>query len=69
MDSEPEKRIELKELNNDKFWEECANDGTIESLAGMMDTPICGLMGVSTCSEKDEWEYYVAVASTKVSAQ
>ena len=45
MDSEPEKRIELKELNNDKFWEECAKDGTIESLAGMMDTPIYGLMG------------------------
>ena len=31
----------------------------------MMDTPIYGLMGVSTCNEKDEWEYYVAVASTK----
>ena len=33
----------------------------------MMDTPIYGLMGVSTCQEKDEWEYYIAVASTKES--
>ena len=48
-----------------KFWAECAMDGTVEKLAGMMDTPIYGLMGVSTCNEKDEWEYYVAVASTK----
>lgn len=48
-----------------KFWADCAKDGTIERLAGMMDTPIYGLMGVSTCNEKDEWEYYVAVASTK----
>ena len=30
-----------------------------------MDTPIYGVMGVSTCNEKDEWKYYVAVASTK----
>lgn len=48
-----------------KFWADCAKDGTIERLAGMMDTPIYGLMGLSTCNEKDEWEYYVAVASTK----
>lgn len=40
-------------------------DGTIEQLAGMMDTPIYGLMGVSICNEKDEWEYLVAVATTK----
>ena len=48
-----------------KFWADCAMDGTIERLAGMMDTPICGLMGVSICNEKDEWEYLVAVSTTK----
>ena len=31
----------------------------------MMDTPIYGLMGVSTCNEKDEWEYFIAVSTTK----
>lgn len=39
-----------------KFWADCAKDGTIEKLAGMMDTSIYGLMGISTCNEKDEWE-------------
>ena len=52
-----------------KFWADCATDGTIERLAGMMDTPINGLMGVSTCNEKDEWEYLVAVATTKETNQ
>ena len=37
-----------------KFWADCAMDGTIARLANMMDTPIYGLMGVSTCNEKDE---------------
>ena len=48
-----------------KFWRESATDGTIEKLAAMMDTDIYGLMGVSVCNEKDEWEYYIAVATTK----
>lgn len=48
-----------------KFWAECAKDGTIEKLAALMDTPFYGLMGISTCNEKDEWEYYIAVATTK----
>ncbi|MDD7643706.1 MAG: effector binding domain-containing protein [bacterium] len=48
-----------------KFWADCAMDGTIARLAEMMDTPIYGLMGVSTCNEKDEWEYLVAVSTTK----
>ena len=48
-----------------KFWADCAMDGTIARLADMMDTPIYGLMGVSTCNEKDEWEYLIAVSTTK----
>ena len=48
-----------------KFWADCAMDGTIARLADMMDTPIYGLMGVRTCNEKDEWEYLVAVSTTK----
>lgn len=48
-----------------RFWQESAMDGTIEKLAALMDTEIYGLMGVSVCNEKDEWEYYIAVASTK----
>lgn len=48
-----------------KFWQESTMNGTIEKLAAMMDTDIYGLMGVSVCNEKDEWEYYIAVATTK----
>ena len=40
-------------------------DGTIETLAVMMDTDLLGLMGVSTCNAQDEWAYYIAVATTK----
>lgn len=52
-----------------KFWRESATDGTIEKLAAMMDTDIYGLMGVSVCNEKDEWEYYIAVATTKAAGE
>lgn len=52
-----------------KFWRESTTDGTIEKLAAMMDTDIYGLMGVSVCNEKDEWEYYIAVATTKAAGE
>ena len=52
-----------------KFWQESAMNGTIEKLAAMMDTDIYGLMGVSVCNKKDEWEYYIAVATTKASGE
>ena len=47
------------------FWQRSSMDGTIETLAGMMDTDLLGLMGVSTCNAQDDWEYYIAVATTK----
>lgn len=47
------------------FWQQSAMDGTVETLAGMMDTDLLGLMGVSTCNAQDNWEYYIAVATTK----
>ena len=47
------------------FWRQSAMNGTIETLAGMMDTDLLGLMGVSTCNARDDWEYYIAVATTK----
>lgn len=49
------------------FWQQSAKDGTIEALVAMMDTDLMGLMGVSTCNACDEWEYYIAVATTKES--
>lgn len=65
------KRIALKPTLEENFkitpgfWQQSAIDGTIEKLAGMMDTDLLGLMGVSTCNAQDDWEYYIAVATTK----
>ena len=42
-----------------------AANGTMQKLAGMMDTPPMGLLGVSVCNEEEQWKYFVAVSSTK----
>ncbi|MEY8523118.1 AraC family transcriptional regulator [Lachnospiraceae bacterium 38-10] len=47
------------------MWQKAAADGTIGKLAGMMDTPPMGLLGVSACSEAEEWKYFIAVSSAK----
>ncbi len=31
------------------MWQDAAENGTIQKLAGMMDTPPMGLLGVSAC--------------------
>ena len=54
------KRIQLKPA-----LEGMCKNGTIHNLTSLMDTEIYGLMGVSECNENEEWEYYIAVASTK----
>lgn len=65
------KKIDLKPALEENFqitpdfWKRSAMDGTIETLAGMMDTDLLGLMGVSTCGGLDHWEYYIAAATTK----
>ncbi len=48
-----------------KMWQDAAANGTIQTLAGMMDTPLTGLLGVSACNNEEEWKYFIAVASTK----
>lgn len=47
-----------------KMWQDVAMDGTIPKLAGMMDTPIKGVLGVSACNSDEEWKYFIAVASS-----
>lgn len=34
-------------------WEEISADGTLQKLAGMMDTPPMGVLGVSTCNDTE----------------
>lgn len=47
------------------MWQTAAVDGTIQKLAGMMDTPLKGLLGVSACNDEELWRYFIAVSSTK----
>lgn len=47
-----------------KMWESAAVDGTIQKLAGMMDAPPMGLLGVSACNDAEQWKYFIAVSST-----
>lgn len=47
------------------MWQEAAANGTIQKLAGMMDAPPIGLLGVSSCNEEEQWRYWIAVSSTK----
>ncbi len=62
--------IELKQTVEENFtitpgfWAKASSDGTVTELAQMMNTPVQGLLGISTCNETENWHYYIAVAST-----
>ena len=34
----------------------------------MMDTPLMGVLGISTCNDEEPWRYYIAVSSTQEAA-
>ncbi len=48
-----------------KMWQEASVNGTIQKLAGLMDTPPMGLLGVSACNDEEQWKYFIAVSSSK----
>lgn len=52
-----------------KMWQDAVANGTIQKLAGMMDTPPMGLLGVSACNNTEQWKYFIAVSSTKASEE
>ncbi len=63
-----------KEIENNfvvvpKMWQEASVNGTIQKLAGMMDTLPMGLLGVSACNDEEQWKYFIAVSSTKTSGE
>lgn len=51
------------------MWQESASNGTVQKLAGMMDTAPMGILGVSACNNEEKWSYWIAVASTKESGE
>ena len=44
-------------------WQEISMNGTLQRLIGMMDTPLKGVLGVSTCNDTEPWRYYIAVST------
>ena len=47
------------------MWGKAAGDGTLQKLAGMMDSQPMGLLGISVCNDEEEWKYFIAVASSQ----
>ena len=46
-------------------WQEISQNGTLQRLIGMMDTPPMGVLGVSTCNDTEQWRYYIAVSTSQ----
>ena len=46
-------------------WQEVATNGTLQRLAGMMDRPPMGVLGISTCNDTEPWRYYIAVSTSQ----
>lgn len=46
-------------------WQEISMNGTLQRLLGMIDTPIKGVLGISTCNDTEPWRYYIAVSSSQ----
>ncbi len=63
-----------KEIENNfavvpKMWQDAAMNGTVQKLAGLMDAMPMGLLGVSACNDAEQWKYFIAVSSTKETAE
>ena len=62
-----EKEIEKNFAVIPSKWQEISINGTLQRLAGMMDTPPMGVLGVSACNAKEPWRYFIAVSTSKAS--
>ena len=60
MEHEMEKNFDMVP----RMWQEAAVNGTMRKLAGMMDGQPKGVMGISVCNDKEQWRYFIAVASS-----
>ncbi|HJB67735.1 MAG TPA: AraC family transcriptional regulator, partial [Candidatus Fournierella excrementigallinarum] len=47
-----------------QMWQGAVLDGTIEKIISLMDREPQGVLGVSACSDDEEWRYYIAVSSS-----
>lgn len=64
-----DKEMEKNFMVVPKMWQDVAENGTIQKLAGLMDTPPMGILGVSMCGDAEQWKYVIAVSSTKTAEE
>ena len=60
-----ERDIEKNFATLPQMWARVASDGTLQRLAGQMDSQPMGILGISCCGNEEEWRYYIAAASTQ----
>jgi len=48
-----------------QFWQETAQSCILPKLCGILNQPPFGILGVSTCMNGKDFDYYIAVASDK----
>ena len=46
-----------------QMWQGAVEDGTIEKIVSLMNCEPRGVLGVSVCTDGEEWRYYIAVSS------
>ena len=59
LEKELEKNFEVVP----QMWGRSHTDGTIPQLLDLMNPEIPGIMGISTCNNEEDWNYYIAAAS------
>lgn len=58
------REIEQNFLQVPQMWQDAVLDGTIEKIISLMNNAPQGVLGVSACSDAEDWRYYIAVSST-----
>ncbi len=59
-----EKEIEKNFAVIPSKWQEISLNGTLQTLAQMMNQEPMGVLGISTCNEEEPWRYYIAVSTS-----
>lgn len=58
------REIERNFVEVPQMWQRAVLDGTIEKLISLMNQEPRGILGISACSDGEEWRYYIAVSSS-----
>lgn len=59
-----DKEVEKNLTEVPQLWQKAAINGTLEKIIPLMNHQPMGVLGVSTCNDKEEWRYFMAVASS-----